>query len=119
MTNAIEKIIEPVTANVSSQRIARVYAEALYDAAEAKGQAQDVFDELTALIDDVFRQDAALEMYFSSGVVSRDHKKGLIDKTFAGRSSETLTNFLLVLNQHDRLDLLRPIQQVQGIVSGA
>ena len=50
-------------------------------------------------------------MYLSSGIVGRDHKKDLIEKTFAGRASETFTNFLLVLNHHDRLDLLRAIQR--------
>ena len=88
-----------------------VYAEALYDVAQGKGEAKDALEELNGLIGDVFRQDAGLETYLSSGAVGRLHKKNLIDKTFVGRSSETFSNFLLVLNHHDRLDLLRPIQR--------
>lgn len=110
-TDPNEKIIEPITADVSAQRIARVYAEALYEAAGSPEQAHELLDELTALIFDVFQRDPSLELYLSSGAVGRDHKKGLINKTFVGRASDTLVNFLLVLNQHDRLDLLRAIQR--------
>jgi F-type H+-transporting ATPase subunit delta len=107
----MEQALEPVTADVSAQRIARVYAEALYKAAEEKGAAKELLDELNALVNDVFRASAALEAYLGSGAVGRDRKRDLIKKTFDGRASETLTNFLLVLNNHDRLDLLRPILQ--------
>ena len=61
MSEPSDKIIEPVTADVGAQRIARVYAEALYDAAAAKDQAKEVFEELTSLVTDVFRRDPALE----------------------------------------------------------
>jgi len=111
MSQPMEKVIEPVTADVSAQRIARVYAEALYDSAAAKGQAKDLLDELNALITDVFQQNGALESYLTSSAVGRGHKQDAINKTFVGRSSETFANFLLVLNSHDRLDLLRPIQR--------
>jgi F-type H+-transporting ATPase subunit delta len=109
MSEPMEKLVEPVTADVSAQRIARVYAEALYKAAEAKGEAKELLDELTSLVHDVFRANGALEMYLGSGAVGRGHKRDLLKKSFDGRASETLTNFLLVLNNHDRLDLLRPI----------
>jgi F-type H+-transporting ATPase subunit delta len=111
MSEPMQKIVEPITADVSAQRIARVYAEALYKAAEAKGEAKEILDELTSLVHDVFRANAGLEAYLASGAVGRDHKRDLIRKTFDGRASETLTNFLLVLNNHDRLDLLRAIQR--------
>jgi F-type H+-transporting ATPase subunit delta len=52
-----------------------------------------------------------VEEYLYSGIVGRGHKKDFIDKTFAGRTSETFTSFLQVLNHHDRLGLLRPIQE--------
>jgi F-type H+-transporting ATPase subunit delta len=111
MSEPMEKIVEPITADVSAQRIARVYAEALYKAAEAKGEAKELLDELTSLVHDVFRASAGLEAYLGSGAVGREKKRDLIKKTFDGRASETLTNFLLVLNNHDRLDLLRAIQR--------
>src|SRR5581483_10174304 len=111
MSEPADKIIEPITADVGAQRIARVYAEALYDAASAKDQAKEMLDELTALVTDVFARDPAAAEYLSSGIVGRTHKKEFIEKTFVGRVSETFASFLLVLNHHDRLDLLRPIQQ--------
>jgi F-type H+-transporting ATPase subunit delta len=111
MSEPLETKVEPITADVGAERIARVYAEALFDAAQEKGQASDVQAELDSLIGDVFRANPELEDFFSSGAAGRDRKKDLIQKTFPGRSSEIFTNFLLVLNHHDRLDLLRPIQR--------
>jgi F-type H+-transporting ATPase subunit delta len=47
--------------------------------------------------------------FFTSGVVSRSKKAKAIRHAFENRASELLTNFLLVLNDHDRLDLLRVV----------
>src|SRR5262249_14511715 len=61
------------------------------------------------LVHALSRADPARETSLPSGAAARDRKRALIKKTFDGRASETLANFLLVLNNHDRLDLLRPI----------
>ena len=43
--------------------------------------------------------------------VGREAKAAVLRKAFGGRSSDLFVNFLVVLNNHDRLDLLRPIQR--------
>ena len=91
------------------QRIARVYAEALLNTAEQGGQAPDILQELASLVNDVFRADPQFEVFLSSGAMGRDHKAEVLRSIFADRASETLFNFLQVVNEHDRLDLLRPI----------
>ncbi len=96
-------------ADVSAQRIARVYAEALLNTAEQGGQAPDILQELASLVNDVFRADPQFEVFLSSGAMGRDHKAEVLRSIFADRASETLFNFLQVVNEHDRLDLLRPI----------
>src|SRR5262245_50578500 len=94
-----------------TRHVARVYADALFRAADAKGEghAQHVLGELESLIYDVFKQDPGLELFFASAAVSRELKSEAIHKAFAGRTSDTFIHFLEVLNHHDRLDRLRAI----------
>lgn len=96
------------THDVRAQRIARVYAEALYAAAERRGQAAQVVEEVESLVTDAFR-DRRLEVFFSSAAVGRDVRAAALNKVFASRASETFNAFLQVLNSHERLELIRPI----------
>ena len=95
--------------DVGAQRIARTYAEALLDAAEKRGQAQEILDELDSLVHDVFAAAPQFEGFLSSRAISRKRKPPVIRSAFQGRASEVFLNSLLVLNDHERLDLLRPI----------
>ncbi len=64
-------MIEPKEqfADVSVKRLAAVYAEALLNAADAAGQAAQVFEEIDSLIEDVFKSDARLEALFAGAAV--------------------------------------------------
>jgi F-type H+-transporting ATPase subunit delta len=95
--------------DVSSERVGRVYAEALLRAAGASGETDEILEELTALTEKVFQADPQAEAFLSSGAIGRDKKAAIIRETFRNRASELFVNFLLVLNDHDRLDMLRPI----------
>lgn len=92
-----------------SRHVARIYAEALYRAAEKGGQVEEVLGELEALVNDAFRQKPGLELFFSSAAVGREPKAAAIRTAFAGRASDVLVHFLEVLNEHDRLDLIRAV----------
>jgi len=95
--------------DVGGQRIARVYATALLNAAEKQGKAEEVLDELDSLVSDLFQADPQLEAFLASGAIGRHQKESLIRSAFQGRASEAFLNFLLVLNDHERLDMLRSI----------
>jgi F-type H+-transporting ATPase subunit delta len=96
--------------NVDALRVARVYAEALLNAAEERHQDQEMLDELQALHQYVLSHpDPKLRAFFISGVISRDRAAIAIRDAFRGRASDLLLNFLLVLNDHLRLNLVRPI----------
>ncbi len=97
------------TADVSAQRVARVYADALYEAAAKIGQTQAILEEMDSLLKQVFPAQPQLEVLIAGSAIGRTSKEEVIRKAFAGRASETFVNFLLVLNNHDRLELLRPI----------
>jgi F-type H+-transporting ATPase subunit delta len=98
-----------VTADVGAQRVARTYAEALFNAANKSGQGQTIYDELGSLVRDVLLVDPHVEEVLASPAVPTRVKAAAIDSTFGPRSSELFTNFLRVLNDHGRLDLLLAI----------
>jgi len=104
-------MIEPKEqfADVTVQRLASIYAEALLNA--AGDQSPQVLEELDSLIDDVFKVDRRLEPLIAGAAVGRKTRKEAIEKVFKSRASDTFFKFLLVLNDHERLDLIRPIRR--------
>ncbi len=99
---------EPI-ADVSAQRVARVYAEALLNAADKQGQSEQVLESLESFIRDVFPAEPQFEAFLQSSAVGRERKAQVIDKVFEGKASPVFVDFLKVLNQHERLNLPRPI----------
>jgi F-type H+-transporting ATPase subunit delta len=95
--------------DASSLRVARVYAEALLNAADQHNQTDQVLGELASLVEDVYRAEPQFEAFLASGAISRRPKAEVIHRAFDGKASETFQNFLLVLNNNQRLDLIRAI----------
>ncbi|MDA1015806.1 MAG: ATP synthase F1 subunit delta [Planctomycetota bacterium] len=89
----------------SSQAVARVYAEAFLGAAVSVG-VDAALEELSSLLDDVFALHPEFERLLMSSIASREEKLGIIDRAIVPNSSEFFSNFLRVLAQHDRLELL-------------
>src|SRR5262245_2865499 len=71
-----------VRADTGAQRVAKVYAEALLNAAEKRGQADEVLEELESLVQDLFRADPEFETFLSSGAVGRDRKAAVLRTVF-------------------------------------
>jgi F-type H+-transporting ATPase subunit delta len=95
------------TPDVTAQRVARVYAEALLNAAEKHGAGDSIVDELRSLVHDVFKADPQIETLLAGAAVGRNQRRDIITKVFKDRASDILFSFLNVLNEHDRLELLR------------
>ncbi len=108
MTDIKEQVRQATVLDDDARRVGRVYAEALYGAAEKQGQAAEILDELEALVA-VLDHQPGLELYLSSAAVARERKAQALRQAFAGRASDVLTRFLLVLNEHDRLNVLRAV----------
>jgi len=102
------------TIDVSGQRVARVYAEALLDEAQAHHLADQVLEELELLQRDVAGSDPLLANFFLGGVVGRQTRADALRRAFEGKVSDIFLNFLLVLNDHQRLELLRSIIEQYG-----
>jgi F-type H+-transporting ATPase subunit delta len=99
----------PTVLDDESRQIGRVYAEALFKAGEQAGQQDELLEELKALVGEVFRRDPGLEAFLASPAVSRDRKAEAIRRAFTDRASPVMVRFLLVLNHHDRLGVLRAV----------
>ena len=97
------------TADIGKQQVAAVYAKAFFQAAEKKGAAASVVEELSSLVDDVLLKFPGFEATIASPRLSPEEKNQLIDRVLGGRASEDLTIFLKVLCQHERLDCLREV----------
>jgi F-type H+-transporting ATPase subunit delta len=98
-------------ADVGAERLARLYAESLFAAAADEAQIADAIAEIDSLIDDVFRSDARFEALFGGAALGRTARRACIEKVFANRASSLVFKFLMVLNEHERLELLRPIRK--------
>jgi len=98
-----------ILADVGARRISRVYAESLLNAAQKNGQEQAILEEFRSLLDDVLTPNPQFEMVLSGAAVGRTAREKLIQQVFENRASPLFYNFLRVLNDHERLDLLRAI----------
>jgi F-type H+-transporting ATPase subunit delta len=110
-TNQAQELVNPHHApeDVTAQRVARVYAESLLDAAQKQNAAPEVLEELDSLVHDIFQKDPLFEQFLSSFAIGREHKAHVLQTVFSGRASDLVLHFLMVLNLHERLELLRPI----------
>jgi F-type H+-transporting ATPase subunit delta len=92
----------------TARSIALVYAEALYNAALAKEESDSVLGELLE-IGKVIDSNPRLLGIFSTPVISREEKAKLLKDLFLSRCSSIVSNFLMVLNEHDRLELIAAV----------
>lgn len=95
-----------------SRYIATVYAQALLGAADKAEASERVLEELEALIREVVEPNPTFAEFLRSGIVSRETKEEVLQKTLGERIDPLLLRFLLVLNRHHRLDVLKAVARV-------
>src|SRR5947209_5513000 len=96
-------------------RVARVYAGALLNAAEKKGKVDEIWEQVAALIGAPRRrgENAADPVaLLTSTAIPRGRRGEIIRLVFAGKVDDLLFNFLMVLNDHQRLDIVRAVAAV-------
>ncbi len=92
--------------DVDVEKLARVYAQAVLDAA---GDQAAVMDELQALVSEVLDRYPDCEQMLASELLSQDEKLEMIDRVFGGSLSATALSFLKVMGDHGRLGFLRQV----------
>jgi len=109
MSEAQTEVRHRTVMDDEARHVSRVYADALYRSAEKENLVEPILGELEGVVRDIFDRDGGLELFFSSAAIGRDRKGEVIRSAFEGRVSGVLRQFFDVLNEHDRLDMLRPI----------
>ena len=101
----------PSVFDVDVLRIAKVYAAALLRAAIKANKIDEFQESFDSLVGNPLEQQpkptdvATLLMH---GDIPRSKKEEVFRKVFEGKVEPLFLNFLLVLNKHNRLDILRP-----------
>jgi len=95
--------------DIATDRVAKIYAQAVLDAADAAGCRREVLAELGMLARDVLPKVPHATEVFSSPKVPAEEKSRIIDRLAKGRMKPTTTNALHVLARHGRLGILADI----------
>ena len=95
--------------DIAADRVAKVYAQAIFEAADAAGCRREVLAELGTLARDVLPKVPEAAAVFSSPKIAADEKGRIIDRITGGRMQATTTNALHVLARHGRLGMLAAV----------
>lgn len=92
-----------------SKGVAQVYATAFLDTIAQSSAPAEGLAELRDFVKEALETNPEFSEILCSAMIGREDKIALIKRVFTGHLSETLVDFLLVLAEHDRLELLRQI----------
>lgn len=101
-----------IQAERGTRRMARVYAESLLLAASSENAERQVFDELASIFEALdAHHDERIAVMLTSKAIPKLQKAELIRAAFGGKVHPLLLNFLLVLNDRGRMEMLRVMLQ--------
>lgn len=92
--------------DIAADRVAKIYAQAIVEAADAAACRREVLDELGLLAREVLPKVPEAVAIFSSPKISADEKGRIIDRLAGGRMKPTTAHALHVLARHGRLGML-------------
>lgn len=103
--------------DTSAERIARVYAQAIIEAADRKACREEVLAELGAFVHDVLPKVPRAHAILASPRVSPEEKGALVDRIAAGRMLPTTVHTLHVLARHGRLGLVADVLRAAHLLA--
>jgi len=106
MSTATAATTETAHVDIAADRVAKIYAQAIVEAAEAAGCRRDVLEELGLLAREVLPKVPEAVAVFSSPTISAEEKDRIIDRLAGSRMKPTTVNALHVLARHGRLGML-------------
>jgi len=95
--------------DIGADRLAKVYAQAIIEAADLKGCRREVIEELGAIVREVLPKVPKAAAVFASPKVTVEEKEALVDRMAAGRLRPTTIHSLKVLARHGRLGALADV----------
>jgi F-type H+-transporting ATPase subunit delta len=104
----------PTVFDIDVLRVARVYAEALFNAAVKADKVDAIWEQFVALVGRPLRRtESATDPVVGLVIaVPKTHRDAIVRKALAGRVDDLFLHFILVLNAHNRLAILRPVASV-------
>lgn len=90
--------------------VGHLYAEAMLDLAEERGESDALLEELKDLAGSL-DQSPKLEHFLASPLVDEEGRARVIEELFRGRSSDLLVDSLQVINRKGRLGQIRAIAE--------
>ena len=109
MAEVADSAVRFRSVDISAQRVARVYAQAIIEAADKKNCRSEVIEELESFVCDVLPKVPRAVEVFASPKVAIEQKSALIDRIAAGRMQPITVHALHVLARHGRLGLVSEI----------
>jgi F-type H+-transporting ATPase subunit delta len=106
MNSTAAKDAESSHVDIAADQVARIYARAVDEAAEAAGCRREVLAELGLIAREVLPAVPEAAAVFASPKVPAEEKSRIIDRLTTGRMQPTTANVLHVLARHGRLGLL-------------
>lgn len=91
-----------------NRRISRRYTLALYDESVSKNIIKNVSSDLNSILISIL-ENRNLRLFFKSLVISKRKKTAVVDLLFKGKIEETVYNFILLLIDHSREDIITDI----------
>lgn len=94
--------------------VGRLYAKAVLELAEEKGQADEMLEELAQVVGHL-DQSPEFEQFLSSPLVDEGARAQVIENVFRGRASDLLVDTLEIINRKGRLGVIRAIAEAYRI----
>jgi len=95
--------------DIGVERLSKVYAQAIIEAADRKQCRHEVIDELSAMVHEVLPKVPKARIIFDSPKVTPEEKSAVINRICAGRVLPTTLHALHVLARHGRLGILSQV----------
>jgi F-type H+-transporting ATPase subunit delta len=95
--------------DIGVDRLAKVYAQAIVEAADKQGCRREVIEELGAIVREVLPKVPQAAAVFASPKVTVEQKEAIVDRMAAGRLRPTTVHALKVLARHGRLGVLADV----------
>ena len=98
--------VENIRTDIGVERLAKVYAQAIIEAADRKQCRREVLDELSSIVHEVLPKVPKARLIFDSPKITPDEKSAILNRICAGRALPTTLHALHVLARHGRLGIL-------------
>lgn len=101
--------IQDTVFDVDAERLGKVYAQAVLDAAGELATQEAIVVELEAITRDALRRSPQFGQVLASSLIPEAEKIAILDRVFGSRVSQITLNLLKVMARHGRLSLIADV----------